>query len=196
MSKANETLWGISWTQDGTQDDLPLVEIPHKTLSRRWRGEACTLQGTFWYLSAEDLPEQLEREALLVEEQERLGACACVINLPPAWIAKAEAEEKVRAFLRRRSGSRSIPIYFDFGKLGPPPWMDRTYCVSDPLWFEGEVWGDYWKIHGWHPDRWVRLYSRESLLNLKSWAARHEPRFVVLAHSQREAQLRELLGTE
>jgi hypothetical protein len=52
--------------------------------------------------------------------------------------------------------------------------------------------GLYWKIHGWHPARWIRRYSEEALKELWYLARDSQATHVCLAHSQRVAQLGEL----
>gem|GEM_PF-4990665 len=52
--------------------------------------------------------------------------------------------------------------------------------------------GAYLKVHGWHPDRWIRRYSPESIQRLAQWAVLSGATHVCLAHSQRIEQLPEL----
>jgi len=55
-----------------------------------------------------------------------------------------------------------------------------------------EAHSKYWKIHGWHPTRWIRRYSREALQELWQLSVHAQATHVCLAHSQRVAQLTEL----
>lgn len=62
--------------------------------------------------------------------------------------------------------------------------------VTDPLW-EGKpnLSRPYWRIHGWHSERWIRLYSTDTLQELAKLAHVYSPRFISFAHSQREIQM-------
>ena len=51
--------------------------------------------------------------------------------------------------------------------------------------------GAYWKIHGWHPDRWIRRYGQEALARLALWMRKTQATHVCFAHSQRVEQLQE-----
>jgi hypothetical protein len=50
----------------------------------------------------------------------------------------------------------------------------------------------YWKIHGWHPARWIRRYSTEALQELWQLSVHTQATHVCLAHSQRVTQFKEL----
>lgn len=80
-------------------------------------------------------------------------------------------------------------------------WIHRGNVVYDPL--APEAWqifderlkptsSQFWRIHGWHPERWVRLYSQKQIEHLAKSIIDFRPKFVTLAHSQRHQQWSEL----
>ena len=80
-------------------------------------------------------------------------------------------------------------------------WVRRGNVIYDPL--APEAWqifderrkptsSQFWRIHGWHPERWVRLYSQKQIEHLAKSIIDFRPKFVTLAHSQRHQQWSEL----
>lgn len=114
-------------------------------------------------------------------------AIAATVSVPSQLQLKSDLELQIQSLLDGAK-TRGTNLYFDFGQAGPPEWMDANQCVSDPLWFRGKAWSPYWRIHGWHPERWVRLYSKEDLRFLAQLASELKPRYVILGHSQRAKQ--------
>ncbi len=63
----------------------------------------------------------------------------------------------------------------------------RAALVFDPLWHSVPrgVRTPIFKLHGWHPSRWIRYYGQEQLTRLEKLCRRHEPRVVLFGHSMR-----------
>lgn len=197
MQKNNNTHWGVTQLQ-GAQSlpqGLTLIERSSANFKRPKAGLQQILNAGFWHINAPDgdgEAEHHERVSVLIETCGELDPAACIISLPPSVTEKVATARRAQALLKIIQTQGLCPTYFDFGKLAPPAWINPNACVSDPLWHSGAVFGDLWKIHGWHPNRWVRLYAPSELKELKRLASLHRPRFVILGHSQRLKQWREL----
>ena len=62
--------------------------------------------------------------------------------------------------------------------------------IIDPLWqptARGTRNGIF-KLHGWHPSRWIRYYGHDQLLALKKMVKKSQPRAVLFAHSMRNEE--------
>ena len=151
-------------------------------------GPKITIAAGFWYFMGEEESEKHERFNLLQEYCQTASALACVIKLPPSHLLNTETSSQVLRFQEKWKSKASCPLYFEPGREGPPTWADPTFCVSDPLWNPSHIQSDYWKIHGWHPERWVRLYPKSELILLARQAERLQPKFLILGHSQRRTQ--------
>jgi hypothetical protein len=85
--------------------------------------------------------------------------------------------------------------------LGCEIFLDRTSAspllsgfVPDPAWdspFRASA-VSYWKLHGWHPDRWIRRYGEAQLAAVAERIRKARPRHVCLAHSGRFEELKVL----
>lgn len=190
VAELNKTLWGISQTQDlpRVPTGIPLVEVSEDRVAELRRNQQFILKLSFWYLGARELAENQERESLLIEACQSLRPRAFTMSIPPSFVEKSSTIDRVHSIMERMKLAHLGPLYFDFGKLSPPTWVEPLLCVGDPLWDRNSVTGEMWKIHGWHPSRWVRRYSVEELARLKKLAMRHQPKYVILAHSQRLEQ--------
>ena len=142
----------------------------------------------FWYLTGTEAAERHERLGLLRDLCKVSDVLACVVRLPPANRLDSEVAKSILCFQDDWGLDSPCPLYFEPGMLGPPSWLDPASCVVDPLWNPQDLRSDYWKVHGWHPERWVRTYPESALVSLAKQAKQLSPRFVLLAHSQRKSQ--------
>lgn len=193
--------WGISATDGELPRGLEVLEVAVGAEIPEDAHGLNALSAGFWFVAAREQAEQDERVSLLLEHCERSRAAACVISVPPSLHSREGAPATLARLVARFKRDGSCPVYFDFGRAGPPRWADPALAVTDPLWpleqpsacgSGPELFGRYWKIHGWHPDRWVRRYASEQLGRLIELARAHQPEFVILAHSSRVEQWREL----
>ena len=166
-----------------------VLEIDPSDASRKI--SAAVVRFSHFYLSATDDAEHEERLEILFETCRRVGVSAATVSVPSALHAMPYLKMRMRALLSR-ANAENLAFFFDFGKNVRPMAIDREHCVSDPLWFRGEAWSVYWRIHGWHPERWVRRYPAEDLDFLAKLARKTPPEFIILAHSERRAQWKEL----
>lgn len=191
----NQTRWGITSIADGSHPpSVPLLEIQVDEPRSRARSAELVLRFNHWSLAAKDLAEHHERVAILLEAARSCNTTTATLSVPSSLQTNTELPSRVRS-LTGRASAQGIDLYFDFGRSGPPTWAEPELCVADPLWFRDKPWSDFWKIHGWHPERWVRRYSPDDLDRLVRLADRHVPKFVILGHSQRGAQWEELPHT-
>jgi hypothetical protein len=158
------------------------------TLSRRsaLAHPYISLNGSFWFLSAPEPDELRERQELLQARAARLKAQACVLTLTSSFLDRSDASRRVSELL---NAWRGCPLFFDVSQNRAPSWIPPELAVEDPFWFSRRPRGRYWKIHGWHTERWVRRYAEKELSMLATKIGRYQPKFVVLGHSQRVQQL-------
>jgi hypothetical protein len=151
-----------------------------------------TIAAGFWYLLGQEESERHERLLLLQERCRAARAMACVTRLPPVHRLDSEIVGQIARFQENWSNHSPCPLYFEPGKDGPPPGIDPAFCVWDPLWDSlrdpRKDRSGYWKVHGWHRERWVRMYPKPTLTALAKQAERFSPKFVILGHSQRKVQ--------
>lgn len=186
------TLWGVTSMADASHPpSVPLLEIQVDEPRSRARSPELVLRFNHWTLAAQDLPEHHERVAVLLEAVRSCNATTASLSVPNSLQTNAELPSRIRS-LTERASAQGTDLYFDFGRSGPPKWAEPERCVADPLWFQDRPWSDFWKIHGWHLERWVRRYSPGDLDRLVRLAGRYFPKFVILGHSQRCAQWEEL----
>lgn len=189
----NAIPWGIG---RAAPDEVPKGMLweryyPEQKEPARHLGSESLFAG-FEFLRSTDPSELSELHSILIEDCKRYASIACVVNVPLGWLVRLGSDFSVRALIKRWKPEGPCPLYFDFGRAEPLNWIDPSMIVSDPLWGTAPLRCDYWRIHGWHPERWVRLYSRGDLEELAKRAKRHRPRAVVLCHSMRVAQLNQL----
>ena len=120
------------------------------------------------------------------------GALACIIKFSLIQSVASDFEQRVRAIIDHWSSLARCPVYFEPSKSVLDVNLGHELFVKDPLWQRLERPAPYWKIHGWHPERWVRRYSVEQLSELAAQASRFDPDFLVLAHSGRSEQMPDL----
>jgi hypothetical protein len=197
MSPIQSPLWGITPTQsEAIAKGIDFIEVSYFDLVQGMKppplGQKLSVSASIWHLVSQDWAEAEERFEILNEVCTHWSAAACVLRLTLPFLAQPESEEQVFEFYKRWQRQLACPLYFECGRDGPPAWLDPSYCVSDPLWFQGQAWSSYWKIHGWHEERWVRQYAQSELVHLATLAKEYRPRYVVLAHSQRSQQISNL----
>jgi hypothetical protein len=185
------TLFGVSSAPQPQPQAIQVLELDHHEAVPRNSSIEQVLRFSHSFLNCDDLAELLEKVDLIFETCSARKAMAATVSVPPRLHLLPGLSAAVRTFLAHAKKQR-FRVYFDFGKTGPPPWMDTSHCVSDPLWFRGEAFSDYWRIHGWHSERWVRLYSKEDLDYLVQLTHFHKPAVVILGHSQRNLQFEEI----
>lgn len=181
------TLWGVSSLPVHRTSSAPLVEVDSWFVPENPPVGGFVLRFSHWYLSALEVTEHEERIDNLIDQLQASPARAGLLSLT-AKVLEAPCTPKRIRDLTVRCRDLRRPFFFDPGQLGCPAWMDPKTCVFDPMWFGDPPWSPYWKIHGWHPERWVRRYSESQLLKLIVQAKRHAPQFVMLAHPQRLEQ--------
>jgi hypothetical protein len=193
--------WGISADDEKFDSSIPFYEIP---LTRSPSAKvACSLSSHLWHSKTQDSAVLWEQDSLLIEASRNLGAEACVINIPPALSKSEMIGERIQRLIERFKKTTDIPVYFDFGKSGlleAVDSIDLSYCVFDPLWERqwDTRWrrraalSPYWKVHGWHPERWVRMYPEEDLQKVLDLSDRFKSQFLIFGHSQRRMQYRQL----
>ena len=189
------TFWGITrLEEEGQDDEVPLVEAQAEGEATRAEsrhlmilrfGHSCIAPG--------DPAALAEKQQLVIETHRARGALASLVSVPASLAMDPGLEPRLRAFLSTAQKAKAR-IAFDFGRAGAPRWLDDFESrVFDPLWFREQApVAGIWKIHGWHPERWVRLYPESDLRLLVKLARRHRPSAVILAHSQRLAQWRRI----
>lgn len=135
----------------------------------------------------------------LRERVQQLAPIAVVWMIPPQYPlwgdfdALKDDMTRIRLTIDTQYIDASFPVSLS--------WVRRGNVIYDPL--APEAWqmfderrkptsSQFWRIHGWHPERWVRLYSQKQIEHLAKSIIDFRPRFVTLAHSQRHQQWFEL----
>ncbi len=124
--------------------------------------------------------------------QERLDINRIHAILSPATQVSDLSPSEVFAACESGRGSRPtgerlslvVDPFHEFGRLN-----ETSLPARMPRHFPQNA---YLKIHGWHPERWIRRYSTEAIQQLARWSLRSCATHVCLAHSQRVEQLPEL----
>ena len=181
------TTWGISAQESSSFTSIPFVETDFWNLTKHSSTCKITVRFSHWFLSAPEEVEHEERVQNLLETLALKQVLAGVVNVSARTLDDPSSMGRIES-LFKQTNDRNISLYFDFGRYGNPNWIDPGSCVFDPLWFNEKPSSCYWKIHGWHSERWVRQYSEQELVRLVDLASKFAPRFIVLAHSQRIAQ--------
>ncbi len=155
--------------------------------------QGLTLAFGHFYLRGVDSTDRRERARSAVETYSLFGAEASQVRVPPSLLRS----ECLRESLWR--------IHDEFKRAGlPVPRIDlppshlrdgmaEFDLVGDPVWNPAleERRKAEWRIHGYHPTRWIRLYPAETLATLAREALRHRPARIIFAHSQRFTQAAE-----
>ncbi len=133
----------------------------------------------------------------LSERIEQLAPPAVVWSLPPQYPLWGNIDDLY-------SNIRDMTLNPEIHFLDAPfplraSWQNSPAAVYDPFAPQSMKLNQkpkhslYWRIHGWHTERWIRRYAPAQLDELSSLINRFSPRFVSFAHSQRVNQLNELL---
>lgn len=135
----------------------------------------------------------------LRERVQQLSPIAVVWMIPPQYPlwgdfdALKDDMTRIRLTIDTQYIDASFPVSLS--------WVRRGNVIYDPL--APDAWqilderrkptsSQFWRIHGWHPERWVRLYSQKQIEHLAKSIIDFRPKFVTLAHSQRYQQWLEL----
>lgn len=117
---------------------------------------------------------------------------------------------RATAILLRISGFVETPwsppagvrLWFDSERVEKPATAQRSAtkaeAVVDPLWHSPArlATARIYKVHGWHPTRWIRYYGALQLTQLARRCQRNAPEVVLFGHSMRNEEainFRELL---
>lgn len=166
-------------------------ELFASELEPRSPTQKAILRVAHWVFITPESDGAREREWALWRSASERGINNAVLSVPARFQVDPDSDSQVTS-LRRRASEHAIELFFDFGKLGPPPRLEKDFCVCDPLWFKEKPWGRYWKVHGWRESWWVRRYSSAQLKQIANAVGEFEPKFLVMGHSHRIEQLREL----
>jgi len=138
----------------------------------------------FGWFSEEILEESIEGLREWVECANATGIL--LASRPPRGASVGFVADPADARLRLERG------------LGCEILLDRTAAapllpgfIPDPAWdspFRASR-ASYWKLHGWHPDRWVRRYGEAQLAAVSEKILKARPNHVCLAHSGRFEEL-------
>jgi hypothetical protein len=135
----------------------------------------------------------------LRERVQQLAPIAVVWMIPPQYPLWGDFDALKDDMTRIRLAIDTQ--YIDASFQVSLSWVHRGNVIYDPL--APEAWqifderrkptsSQFWRIHGWHPERWVRLYSQKQMEHLAKSIIDFRPKFVTLAHSQRHQQWSEL----
>ena len=135
----------------------------------------------------------------LRERVQQLSPIAVVWMIPPQYPlwgdfdALKDDMTRIRLTIDMQYIDASFPVSLS--------WVRRGNVIYDPLAPEAlQIFDErrkptsslFWRIHGWHPERWVRIYSQKQIEHLAKSIIDFRPKFVTLAHSQRHQQWSEL----
>lgn len=170
----------------------PLLESARErrrlaSLAARGQAQILISASSFFFRPGEEPAEQEEKRSLLRELCASTNAVACSLKLPPGFCRQEGTAARLHEFIRgwRRDGE-GVSLWVDPGKSGYDP-ADTILTAEDPLWGNPKR-SDYWRIHGWHASRWVRLYGREELERIVLLSRKLRPRWIIFTHSQRRLQ--------
>ncbi len=174
-------------------DTLDLLETSSRTRSKIFKAlqgsrhrTVISASSTYLFRNREATQERLE---ILSELAEIFSAMAVLVRRTSAAADAAAALSRQPLLL-----PGGTEWWIDSGRelLAPPNELSavkdsRPSVVIDPLWHSitRGVRAPVFKLHGWHPSRWIRYYGQEQLLQLQKLCFRHEPRVVLFAHSMR-----------
>jgi hypothetical protein len=135
----------------------------------------------------------------LRERVQQLSPIAVVWMIPPQyplWV-DFDALKDDMTRIRLTIDTQYIDACFPVSLI----WVRRGNVIYDPL--APDAWqifderrkptsSQFWRVHGWHPERWVRIYSQKQIEHLAKSIIDFRPKFVKLAHSERHQQRSEL----
>lgn len=191
---------GISWSEEAAPSKrflnklmIDFVEVDAFQITR-WRNRPrsdITVSASKWFLGGEDLSDTLERFESLKELCSAQQAVAATIKVGLSQIAATNNSSILKAVLKHWSDSAPCPIFFESTKWSVPLEIEFPF-VADPLWQKLQAGSLYWKVHGWHRERWVRRYSTQEFSDLAKQVELFSPEWLVLGHSGRLEQFAEL----
>ncbi len=134
-----------------------------------------------------------ERLSILRELTESLRARAVLIRMG------AQQVEQALPWAPEQASPGPLELWLDYGKEWPAPlppsplrFSGTTRLVRDPLWHSLKTASNQasavYKLHGWHPSRWIRYYGAEQLKQLARLCRRHPPAALLFAHSMRNEE--------
>lgn len=153
---------------------------------------AIHMNANHFYFKPDSPTPLYDRVLSLVEMNENSGSEACILKLNPKFFEAHRLTEVVAPFKKIWDTHTKIKLWVDLPKALPPSLRSSLSFASDPFWHSRKK-TKYWRIHGWHDQRWVRRYSEEHLKSLAKDCAKFKPDFLVFAHSQRTIQVLEFL---
>ena len=168
-------------------DVLDLLEVGARTRARIRRmlegsGHRTILSTAPAYLFRD--PDSTSEKITLLEELAEAFCAEAVLLRPGAALEQAPRDWRPPKGLACWRDEGQTPR----SQLRP---HSSTTAVVDPLWqpLSGRTKhrGPF-KLHGWHPSRWIRYYGREQLEVLATTCRRHEPTAVLFAHSMRNEE--------
>ncbi len=171
----------------------------HKKQLQRCIREGHQLIGSFssaWLCQSHESSHETDEEKITIlgELQESLQIHALIIRLQPRHLNQSLTNlQSLPIFSDCPQGTRDYPMPEHRRNLG---------LVWDPCWDadkpRSSMTGQPWiaKIHGWHPDRWVRRYGTEQIRECAqtirgSLKTASTPGYLLIAHSQRRQQWEE-----
>jgi len=165
-------------------DLLDLIDVSARQQSAIHKTLASSSHRTILGVSAKYLlsnPEATsERISILLELAEAFVASSVLI--------RSSREELVAIEQSLSKPLSSIEVWVDCGRELPQTRL--LPVIEDPLWHRISTArsSGLFKLHGWHPARWVRYYGPERLQQLARLAAKHRPRVILFAHSMRNEE--------
>ncbi len=133
-----------------------------------------------------------ERIEIIESKLTNVNVIGFLIKLTPKFFETQTLADEIVPLQAALVKKFHLPVYVDMPQIAPSN-KGNDDCLSlDPLWTRPNR-GGLWKIHGWHPTRWVRRYSKAELNRLNRLARRYHPDFIIFGHSQREQQIKEFI---
>ncbi len=167
------------------------IESRRRLRKRLAPNQGVLLKFGHYFLRGEDRTDQRERIRAATESIEQFEAEASIIAVPPSFENSLSLSESLGFFKDEfiRKGLALPRVDAPFSHPFP---LER---VGDPLWEKTpeECTTRIWIIHGFHSERWIRLYSGQDLDHLAEAALKYKPETIVFAHSQRFVQVEDFL---
>jgi hypothetical protein len=175
----------------------PRLETVHsrRTLRRKiGTSRKIILVGGHYFLRAEDPSEARERCQLFAERASEVESPVCLVTLSDAALSSPGLRDRLEGMTESfRSVGLPMPLIDSDGAGDSGAHLGGYPVVYDPAWapVRGAPPSSYWRIHGWHATRWIRLYPESFFERLARSAARHHPERISFGHSMRALQAAE-----
>lgn len=156
------------------------------------RSSKVVVSANHYYFSQQDPEIFRDRIEELAEKANRSSALFCLLKLPPSFFENHSLRNTIKAFLNCWIQFSAVDILIDLPQKIPNIEEEGFDFSRDPMWDKPKK-VRCWKVHGWHAERWIRLYSSDSLKELKKNMIRYQPDFLIFGHSQRMQQVRSFL---